>query len=256
MTLLGAALGRLVPRGSGRTRSSTLCQRSIRRHAARARAAHRCGARRGVGRSRRRRWRREPLPTVASINLCADQHVLALADPEQILTVSWLAADPEESLLAAEAQRLYPELRHGRGAARSSLPTSCWPARTRALSRARCCGAWATASSSSSPKTSVADIERNVRLVAEARRPSRARRAARSRRCARTCARSKRTGPRSSLAAVIVRPGGFTVGADSLADELLDARRALATSPPSAGSTAGAACRWRRCCAARPSSSC
>ena len=47
----------------------------------------------------------EPLPKVASINLCADQHVLALADPEQILTVSWLAADPEESLLAAEAQR-------------------------------------------------------------------------------------------------------------------------------------------------------
>ena len=42
----------------------------------------------------------EPLPKVASINLCADQHVLALADPEQVLTVSWLAADPEESLLA------------------------------------------------------------------------------------------------------------------------------------------------------------
>ena len=47
----------------------------------------------------------EPLPTVASINVCADQHVLALADPEQILTVSWLAADPEESLFAAEARR-------------------------------------------------------------------------------------------------------------------------------------------------------
>src|SRR6185436_10957095 len=45
-----------------------------------------------------------PLPTVASINLCADQHVLALADPEQILTVSWLAADPEESMLASEAR--------------------------------------------------------------------------------------------------------------------------------------------------------
>jgi iron complex transport system substrate-binding protein len=47
----------------------------------------------------------QPLPTVASINLCADQHVLALADAEQILTVSWLAADPEESLFAAEARR-------------------------------------------------------------------------------------------------------------------------------------------------------
>lgn len=47
----------------------------------------------------------EALPTAASINLCADQHLLTLADPEQILTVSWLAADPEESLLASEAQR-------------------------------------------------------------------------------------------------------------------------------------------------------
>ena len=48
-----------------------------------------------------------PLPSVASINLCADQLVLTLASPEQILTVSWLAADPEESMLAAQAKR-YP----------------------------------------------------------------------------------------------------------------------------------------------------
>jgi hypothetical protein len=34
----------------------------------------------------------DPLPTVASINVCADQHVLALADPE-------------ESLFAREAKR-------------------------------------------------------------------------------------------------------------------------------------------------------
>jgi len=45
------------------------------------------------------------LPTVASINLCADQFVLALADPEQIVTVSWLSADPEESLFASAASR-------------------------------------------------------------------------------------------------------------------------------------------------------
>src|SRR5690606_36868552 len=44
-------------------------------------------------------------PRVASINLCADQLVLLLADAEQITTVSWLAADPEESLLAPEARR-------------------------------------------------------------------------------------------------------------------------------------------------------
>jgi iron complex transport system substrate-binding protein len=48
-----------------------------------------------------------PRPSVASINLCADQLVLTLAEPEQILTVSWLSADPEESLLADAAAR-YP----------------------------------------------------------------------------------------------------------------------------------------------------
>ena len=44
---------------------------------------------------------------VASINLCADQLVLTVAAPEQVLTVSWLSADPEESLLASQAAR-YP----------------------------------------------------------------------------------------------------------------------------------------------------
>src|SRR5262249_43349455 len=46
-------------------------------------------------------------PSVASINLCADQLVLTVAAPEQVLTVSWLSADPEESLLATQAAR-YP----------------------------------------------------------------------------------------------------------------------------------------------------
>ena len=45
------------------------------------------------------------LPSVASINLCADQLVLTVAAPEQVLTVSWLSADPEESLLAEQAKR-------------------------------------------------------------------------------------------------------------------------------------------------------
>ena len=39
------------------------------------------------------------LPSVASINLCADQLVLTLAEPAQIRTLSWLAADPHESML-------------------------------------------------------------------------------------------------------------------------------------------------------------
>jgi len=47
------------------------------------------------------------LPTVVSTNLCADQALLSLAAPEQILSVSTKASDPEVSLLAETARR-YP----------------------------------------------------------------------------------------------------------------------------------------------------
>lgn len=43
------------------------------------------------------------LPTVVSINLCADQLVLALADRSQILAVGRLAADPSFSAMHREA---------------------------------------------------------------------------------------------------------------------------------------------------------
>ena len=116
----------------------------------------------------RPRRRPQPLPTVASINVCADQHVLALADPEQILTVSWLAADPEESLLATEARRYTLNY----GTAEELLEV-------RSRRRARrhvhepfhardCCGALGYRVVELEPETSVADIERNVRLVAQA----------------------------------------------------------------------------------------
>jgi iron complex transport system substrate-binding protein len=130
----------------------------------------------------------EPLPTVASINVCADQHVLALADPEQILTVSWLAADPEESLFAAEARR--HTLNYGTAEellkftpdlVLAGIYTSPF---TRAMLRRLGYRVVELA-----PETSVADIARNVRLVAE-------------------------------LVGQSAR-GGFTVGVDNLSHELL-----------------------------------
>lgn len=48
-----------------------------------------------------------PLPRVASATLCADQLVLRLADPEQIISLSPQAHDPTLSLLR-EAARAYP----------------------------------------------------------------------------------------------------------------------------------------------------
>ncbi len=43
---------------------------------------------------------------VVSLNLCTDQLLLLLADREQILSISWLGADPEESAYAHLAEGL------------------------------------------------------------------------------------------------------------------------------------------------------
>lgn len=48
---------------------------------------------------------------VVSLNLCTDQLLMLLADREQIASVSWLAADPEESAYADLADGLH--LNHG-----------------------------------------------------------------------------------------------------------------------------------------------
>ncbi|MGY9047453.1 MAG: ABC transporter substrate-binding protein, partial [Rhodobacterales bacterium] len=45
----------------------------------------------------------DTLPRVASMNLCTDQLVLLLADPDQILSLSRLAGDPRSSSMATEA---------------------------------------------------------------------------------------------------------------------------------------------------------
>lgn len=163
--------------------------------------------------------RAAPLPRVASINLCADQHVLALAEPSQILTVSWLAADPEESLFAAEAAQ-YP-LNHA--AAEELLAfdpdvviagtyTSSF---TRALLRRL-----GYAVVELAPESSVADIEHNVRLVAAAiDQAERGEAVVAS--LAATLARIAAHRPAVAPTTIVMRPGGFTVGAASLADELM-----------------------------------
>ncbi|HVJ30451.1 MAG TPA: ABC transporter substrate-binding protein [Gammaproteobacteria bacterium] len=161
----------------------------------------------------------EPLPRVASINLCADQQLLALADPEQILTVSWLAADPEESLMASEAQRY--TLNYGTAEELLKFApdvvlagTYTSPFTRTMLRRLR------FRVVELEPEASVADIERNVQLVAEiVGQVARGEQlVAKLREDVRAIEANR---PARKLAAVIVRPGGFTVGADSLANELL-----------------------------------
>jgi iron complex transport system substrate-binding protein len=161
----------------------------------------------------------EPLPTVASINLCADQHVLALADAQQILTVSWLAADPEESLYAEAARR--HRLNYGTAEELLALDPDVVIAGTytspftRALLRRLGYRVVELA-----PENAVADIERNVAIVADAIGQS-----ARGEQvvaAVRAEARAVQAGrPTRGPATVVVRAGGFTVGAASLAHDLL-----------------------------------
>jgi iron complex transport system substrate-binding protein len=162
----------------------------------------------------------QALPTVASINLCADQHVLALADAEQILTVSWLAADDEESVFADEARQhtlnygaAEELLRFAPDVVIAGTYTSPF---TRTMLRRL-----GYRVVELEPEASIADIERNVRLVAAA--IGQRERGERSIDNLRDQVRAlNSTRPNERPAAVIVRPGGFTVGADSLATELLE----------------------------------
>ena len=160
-----------------------------------------------------------PLPTVASVNLCADQHVLALADPEQIVTVSWLAADPEESLFAAQASQ-HP-LNYGTAEELLALKPDVVIAGTYTSPFARALlQRLGRRVVELAPETSVADIEHNVRLVA-----AEVGQVARGEQLVATLHAALETlaAHRSAIAhtAVVVRPGGFTVGTGSLANEML-----------------------------------
>jgi iron complex transport system substrate-binding protein len=159
------------------------------------------------------------LPSVASINLCADQLVLTLADPAQIRTVSWLAADPHESMLDEQA-RQYP-LNYGSAEEILQFAPDVVVAGifTSAFTRALLRNLGYTVIDLA-PENSLADIERNIELVgAVLQRDEHAALLIgemRNRVAALAAARLPRP-----VTAVVVRPGGFTVGAETLANELM-----------------------------------
>jgi iron complex transport system substrate-binding protein len=159
------------------------------------------------------------LPSVASINLCADQLVLTLAAPEQILTVSWLSADPEESLFAETASR-YP-LNYGSAEEllRFDPDVVIAGSYTNAFTRALLARLGYPVVELE-PENSVAEIEGNLRRVAHAiGREQRAEQLVAEIRAHAQRLEAQR--PARAPAAVVVRPGGFTVGDHSLANELM-----------------------------------
>jgi iron complex transport system substrate-binding protein len=160
------------------------------------------------------------LPSVASINLCTDQLVLSVAEPDQILSLSWLAADPEESMLAAQA-RLFPRnygsaeelMRIGADVVIAGTETSPF---TRQLLRRL-----GSTIIDVEPATSLADVARNLRIVGDAiGRGAEAAGVIRSMQSRADALRAKRSEPAHS--AIVVRPGGFTIGRNTLAHQLIE----------------------------------
>jgi iron complex transport system substrate-binding protein len=145
--------------------------------------------------------------------------VLSLADAEQIVTVSWLAADPEESLFATEARRHPLNYGSAEELLRFAPDVVIAGAYTNAFTRALLARLGHSVVELE-PEISIDDIERNVRIVAAAvRQPARG--DALVARMHSELRRIDAAKPRRAPAAVVVRPGGFTVGAHSLAHEVM-----------------------------------
>jgi len=159
------------------------------------------------------------LPKVASINLCTDQLVLHIADPSQIVSLSWLSTDPEESTLADAAAR-YP-LNYGSAEELLRVDPDVVIAGlyTNAFTR-RLLRELGYTVVDIEPASSLADIENHIRQVAaaigRAERGDSLIRGMQAR-----IARHRQRVHSSPVPAVVVRPGGFTVEAPSLAHELM-----------------------------------
>jgi len=158
-------------------------------------------------------------PTIASINLCADQLVLSLADAEQILTVSWLAADPQESMMPDSASRFPLNYGSAEEVLRYAPDVVIGSAYTNDFAR-RLLRRLGYKVIALEPAQSLGDIERNLRIVAaavgHADRGERLIASMRARRLA-----IERSRPSHPVTAIVLRPGGFTVGAHSLANQLM-----------------------------------
>ncbi|MDH3441966.1 MAG: ABC transporter substrate-binding protein [Gammaproteobacteria bacterium] len=160
------------------------------------------------------------LPSVASINLCTDQLVLSVADPDQIRSLSWLSANPEESMLAAAAGRY--SLNYGSAEELIGIDADIVIAgsQTSPFTRQLLRRLGATIVEVE-PAASLADIRRNLLVVGAAiDRDEETVRVVRAMQTRTAAIRERSAG--SLHQAVVVRPGGFTIGRNTLAFELLE----------------------------------
>ncbi len=163
----------------------------------------------------------DPAPRrIVSLNLCTDLMVLLLAERARIASLSFLAADPAQSPLAGEVGAL--PLNHGRAEEIVALDpdliltgTFTTPHTTALLRR------FGYRVEEIPLARSLDDIRRNIRRVARAiGEPSRGEALADSLgRRLEAPSEAEKQRPRPS--ALVLAPGGFTAGRDTLIDDLL-----------------------------------
>ncbi len=156
---------------------------------------------------------------VMSINLCADQLLLTLAEPGQIASLSWLAFEADDAVLVDQAAGFEPNFGSAEELVRISpdLVVAGPYTATFAGSLAKRLGFPVLAIP---PANSLAEVRANLRLLGSALdRSEHAEQviAAMQTRIDGLVARQ----PRTPTSAIVVRAGGFTVGANTLAHELM-----------------------------------
>lgn len=157
---------------------------------------------------------------VMSINLCADQLLLTLAEPSQIASLSWLAFEEDDAALAQQAAGFERNFGSAEELVRTSpdlVLTGPYTANF-ANGLARRLGFKVLAIP---PATNLDEVISNLRALGAAlAQTERAERviANMQSRMATLVAQQ----PRTPISAIFVRPGGFTVGANSLAHDLME----------------------------------
>ncbi len=160
-----------------------------------------------------------PPQRVMSINLCADQLLLTLAEPQQIASLSWLAAETDDSALAQQAVHFPPNF----GSAEELLGIN--PDLVLAGPyTANFAGGLAQRLGYEvlvvPPATSFAEVIANLRLLGSAlHRQDYAEQVITDMQA--RIEGLKALQPRTPIATVFVRAGGFTVGKKSLANEVM-----------------------------------
>jgi len=159
-----------------------------------------------------------PAPSIVSINLCTDQLVLNIASPEQILSLSWLAMDPDESMMAERASAYPPNYGTAEEVIRFAPDIVIAGRYTNIYTKALLSRLGFQVIEFDTAR-SIEDVEENLlHLGVTIQRASVAQHVVEE---MRQRVRSYSESVPGRIDAAVVRPGGFTIEANSLARELL-----------------------------------